>query len=100
MTDLASACSICYDSMKDDNDNWHTTSCGHEFHKLCIQTWYEMNHNTCPFCRTVDQKRSTIINTNYFVPMYPLNLGPSNLVRGVMQQLIALGAADVYLNPG
>jgi len=41
-------CSICLSDIT--VNNLHTTSCGHYFHKDCIQQWITI-HNNCPNCR-------------------------------------------------
>ena len=40
-------CCICLDK---NNNEWIRTQCNHEFHKTCINSWYETT-NTCPVCR-------------------------------------------------
>ena len=39
------ACTICYEI----NSNF-LTSCGHYYHRACLDRWME-THNTCPMCR-------------------------------------------------
>ena len=41
-------CSICLENIK---GNGKKTSCGHHFHKNCINSWKNMGNNTCPNCR-------------------------------------------------
>ena len=43
-------CSICYESMIDDDDTI-TTPCNHTFHKDCLKKWV-INKNNCPLCRS------------------------------------------------
>ena len=41
-------CPICIDSLT--NATQHTTSCGHTYHKTCIEKWLT-GHSNCPLCR-------------------------------------------------
>ena len=41
-------CPICFDPITDQNGT--TTTCGHRFHKTCLDGWLEA-HKTCPMCR-------------------------------------------------
>ena len=45
-----SECSICYDGNSD-----YKTLCKHEFHKSCLNNWYNVK-NTCPLCRQSIEK--------------------------------------------
>jgi len=45
--DNTKECCICLDK---NNNEWIRTQCNHEFHKTCINGWYETT-NTCPICR-------------------------------------------------
>lgn len=42
-----SKCPICYENTVN-----MTTPCGHSYCTICISTWREFGHNTCPDCRT------------------------------------------------
>lgn len=48
-TPLNTTCSVCMDSMT--IRNHRELSCGHKFHKKCIQTWKNRGNRTCPLCR-------------------------------------------------
>ena len=39
-------CSICLEPTDCD----YTTTCGHKFHRLCVEEWAKIEH-TCPNCR-------------------------------------------------
>ena len=43
-------CTICFEEVSEEDDEYMKLSCGHIFHKSCIRGWLEM-HNTCPNCR-------------------------------------------------
>lgn len=43
-----SVCTIC---LIDDNEEYISLRCSHEFHKLCISNW-EKQSPTCPICRS------------------------------------------------
>lgn len=53
-------CSICLEDverppgvpleMRQGLVGWVETSCGHQFHKVCLNKWFE-NHDSCPVCR-------------------------------------------------
>lgn len=50
-------CSICYCDFNRTNfvNDTHSTECNHQFHKICIKTWYESKHpssKSCPICRS------------------------------------------------
>ena len=42
-------CSICMDYMT--TRNHRELSCGHKFHKKCLQKWKLEGNRTCPLCR-------------------------------------------------
>lgn len=45
-------CPICYDDQKPiGGPTLALTSCGHTFHKTCLEEWVTAQHNDCPFCR-------------------------------------------------
>ena len=44
------SCSICMDSNTD--INFVMTSCGHNFHKECVEQWINVKNN-CPNCRQI-----------------------------------------------
>lgn len=44
------SCSICMDSNTD--INFVITSCGHNFHKECVEQWLNVKNN-CPNCRQI-----------------------------------------------
>ena len=59
-------CSICMEMIESDN---RTLSCGHQFHKTCINKWEEEGHNTCPCCRTQFKKKQF----SALITLYPRN---------------------------
>ncbi|KAA8526641.1 hypothetical protein F0562_008156 [Nyssa sinensis] len=44
-------CSVCLTQFEPDSDINHL-SCGHVFHKLCLEKWLKHWNVTCPLCRT------------------------------------------------
>lgn len=51
-------CSICFDNF-DDNKGKIKTSCNHQFHESCLETWKnccKTNTFSCPLCRTTQKK--------------------------------------------
>ena len=42
-------CPICYDTIK--LRELETLSCGHKFHKECIEPWLKQYNYRCPICR-------------------------------------------------
>ncbi|OIW02004.1 hypothetical protein TanjilG_11597 [Lupinus angustifolius] len=48
-------CSICYESLNPINEDLQSISiCGHVFHELCLQQWFEYSKakkHTCPVCK-------------------------------------------------
>ena len=53
-----SVCSICYDpfnnttvAVNDGNNNGNPTTCGHMYHRACLERWINNNMRTCPICR-------------------------------------------------
>lgn len=63
-THFKGECSICLECIDDEKTK---TTCGHYFHKSCLNTWLQ-KHNTCPVCRTQISK-STMIT--YRISIYP-----------------------------
>lgn len=45
-------CSICFDSIKFE-ELARIDSCEHVFHFDCIDKWFSLKHNQCPYCKTV-----------------------------------------------
>ena len=45
--EMSKECSICFENLIEDIQK---TSCGHFFHKRCLDSWFEMNR-ICPMCR-------------------------------------------------
>ena len=43
-------CAICYDTIKEKEDNIITTHCKHRFHHSCMKIWFTYN-NICPICK-------------------------------------------------
>ena len=50
-------CAICQDEILPDA-NISKLNCNHEYHRDCLQSWLDNNHNTCP----LDRGRITSIN--------------------------------------
>lgn len=47
-------CPICYDDQKPiDGPTLALTSCGHTFHKNCLEEWIMAQHADCPYCRAL-----------------------------------------------
>ena len=51
-------CSICYDpfnnttvAVNDGNNNGNPTTCGHMYHRACLERWINNHMRTCPMCR-------------------------------------------------
>ncbi|KAM1182292.1 hypothetical protein ACFX15_000689 [Malus domestica] len=49
-------CSICYEDLKPISEDLQSISiCGHVFHKICLQQWFEYSARTkkytCPVCK-------------------------------------------------
>jgi len=44
-------CSICYDNNNEDWCKLH--GCTHKFHKKCIDSWWKIKPNVCPYCNTL-----------------------------------------------
>ena len=45
--EMSKECSICFENLIEDIQK---TSCGHFFHKRCLNDWFKMNR-VCPMCR-------------------------------------------------
>ncbi len=43
-------CAICQDNLQPEQEGRKLNVCGHWFHKICIDTWFERNVH-CPVCR-------------------------------------------------
>lgn len=48
--DSADNCAICQDRMRAEEEIRHLTGCNHDFHRACIDNWYERSV-LCPTCR-------------------------------------------------
>lgn len=44
------SCAICQDNLQPEQEGRKLNVCGHWFHKVCIDTWFERNVH-CPVCR-------------------------------------------------
>ena len=57
-------CSICLSPLYKKNKNIiHLEKCLHKYHYDCIDKWLE-NKNTCPCCRTIQNRKRLMINYN------------------------------------
>jgi hypothetical protein len=45
--EMGKECSICFENLI---ENIQKTTCGHFFHKRCLDSWFKMNR-ICPMCR-------------------------------------------------
>ncbi|KAL8233233.1 hypothetical protein R6Q57_003011 [Mikania cordata] len=45
-------CSICLHEFADEGVVSQLNTCGHVFHKSCIEGWLDHAHFTCPLCRS------------------------------------------------
>ena len=43
-------CSICFENLITDNDDWVLRRCGHAFHRKCLAEWSKRK-SECPICR-------------------------------------------------
>lgn len=43
-------CSVCFETMTTRNSRKLET-CGHTFHRKCLNTWKQQGNRTCPLCR-------------------------------------------------
>lgn len=43
-------CCVCL-SMLNNKDEIRVLPCSHEFHKVCVNSWLNGHHKTCPLCR-------------------------------------------------
>ena len=44
-------CSICTETIHDNNTSHFTLECNHKFHTECIVQWFRRGNDTCPCCR-------------------------------------------------
>lgn len=67
-------CTICLDPLS--TSEWvQIESCGHHFHKSCLEEWCITNRSTtCPLCRVV------IVDPNGNQPRQPGNTRPINVI--------------------
>lgn len=46
------SCSVCLMRLENVRDNERRVlDCGHEFHKACVNKWFDVCRKTCPVCR-------------------------------------------------
>ena len=71
-------CSICLTTIQ--GGYCSVTTCGHHFHKNCLEAWYNTGNTTCPNCREFQPVNNNNIqnNNNRDNSISPNNwLGPS-----------------------
>ena len=65
-------CSICFDTLVDNEE----LSCGHKFHKKCIENWFWQGkdsntiggiYDSCPLCRTVQTDNNFLKRKNNLI---------------------------------
>jgi len=77
-------CSICFtDTDPGDSQQYRALSCGHIFHRECIDQWFDQ-HNTCPLCRST-MAASTSIRLPPWVTLTASD-APSRRVRIATRQ--------------
>lgn len=54
-TSTGQDCTICFESIAL-SDLAQLDSCEHAFHHDCIDHWFSLNHNQCPYCKKVATK--------------------------------------------
>jgi hypothetical protein len=54
-------CSICFESLLSESERVQTLRCGHPFHRLCLDRWFQ-EKTSCPLCRD-EQKYDELIDT-------------------------------------
>ena len=71
-------CPVCYEQL-DTSDT--PVTCGHIFHKLCIDKWLE-HYSTCPYCRhqLTDKHDDTDDDTDDILPELISWHAPNHLV--------------------
>lgn len=55
------SCSVCLENIY---FNEKKLSCGHSFHSKCINKWFLIKKNECPYCRTQHYEENIIPNYN------------------------------------
>jgi hypothetical protein len=45
-------CSVCLTQFEPESEINYCLSCGHVFHKVCLEKWLDYWNITCPLCRT------------------------------------------------
>lgn len=74
-------CTICLDSIKEDR---HETSCGHVYHKACLDEWLR-NGSECPLCRKDLGGVRQRVSAGYLETVFNLNLNGGN--RGSLRRI-------------
>ena len=77
-------CSICLCDIKC-KKKMADTSCGHTFHKTCLNAWIKQN-NTCPYCR----KSNPLNKPHDFVSQVERNVANVNLIQEALQEAIQM----------
>ena len=77
-----SECSICFDTL---DDKEIPLSCGHWFHKSCIQ---QIKKDTCPLCRKkLSIEELYFLNSTYFINTYSeIRQSQRNIIENQRQQ--------------
>ncbi|WJX86923.1 hypothetical protein P8452_69170 [Trifolium repens] len=58
-------CSICYEGLNPITEDLQSVSiCGHVFHELCLQQWFEYcasKKHTCPVCKAIGDVKESVV---------------------------------------
>ncbi|KAK9749429.1 hypothetical protein RND81_02G124900 [Saponaria officinalis] len=61
-------CAVCLYEVCDEEEIRWLDNCRHIFHRNCIDRWIELDHDTCPLCRTPFLRRDFV--RRLFSPHY------------------------------
>jgi hypothetical protein len=67
---LNSECAICRTELETTKSEVQISTCGHGYHKVCIEQWFKqlgLAQKKCPIC-SMDYKIKNIINSYHHLP--------------------------------
>ena len=69
--DVSGECSICFESLKDETSLVRLTSCGHYFHRSCLDNIVEKNKVKLPYeLWSMDKLKPTTDAVNKWIKKY------------------------------
>ena len=81
-------CAICMGNLK---TNTMLTSCGHKYHKACINIWHNTGATTCPICRKRTRNNNKKTTRNIVIEVALEETLTSNVRNSVVNIMKKIG---------